>query len=39
MKNIGQCGECGRKKYINEHGYCKKCFKTATNEDILVSEE
>lgn len=38
MKNIAVCSDCGRKKYINDHGYCKRCFKEITNED-LISEE
>lgn len=38
MKNVGMCDECGKKKYVNDHGYCKRCFKEVTNENLVTEE-
>ena len=28
MKSVGKCKKCGKHKYINDDGFCKKCNKT-----------
>ena len=28
MKLVGKCNKCGKHKYINDDGFCKKCNKT-----------
>lgn len=27
MKFVGKCKNCGKHKYINDAGFCKKCNK------------
>lgn len=39
MKSVAVCESCGRKKYINEIGYCKRCNQDITNEDLIEEEE
>ncbi len=39
VKTVGVCDTCGRTRYTNDSGYCKRCNKEVTNEDIVEEEE